>query len=116
MALKASEVVASVRATLDYPSPDKLKMQTLLLKLREKVDHYFNRLNLTDRNWFLSQDVLTVQPGQDEYTITMASFGRPIDVETQDLSDPQHIRREIEVIDYQDRDLLYFGPNQPLTA
>lgn len=109
MSLRASEVVASVRATLDYPPFDRLKPQILLLKMREKVDHYFNRMNLTDRNWFLDNLTLTVDSASDEYLISTSQWGRPILCETQDLSDPQHIRREVPIIDLQDRRLLYEG-------
>lgn len=119
MSLRASDVIASVRATLDYPTFDKLKQQLVLLKLREKVDHYFNRLSLTDRNWFLGSEVITVSSGVDEYMVVSPEWGRPILCETQDLSDPQHIRASIPIIDLQDRELFYQGPVQeyvhPLT-
>lgn len=112
MSLTASSIIASVRATLDYPDYDKLKPQLLFLKLREKVDHYFNRMALTDRNWFLDSEVLTVNGGEDEFPIVSSFFGRPILIETQDLTNPQHIRQTIKVIDLQDRGLLYDGPVQ----
>ncbi len=110
--LKALEILASVRATLDYPDPDKLKQQLLVLKLREKVDHYFNRMALTDRNWFLDSVVVNTSSNQDTYTISAQNWGRPILCETQDLTDPQHVRRSIEIIDLQDRELRYEGPKQ----
>lgn len=110
MSLRASEVISSVRATLDYPSYDKLKPQVVLMKLREKLDHYLNRLNLTDRDWFLDKWVLNAQLNQEYYLVSADSFGRPISCETQDLTDLSHIRRDVRLVDLQDRSLFYEGP------
>lgn len=109
MALAASEIIASVRASLDYPDYGKLKQQLLVLKLKEKVDHYFNRMNLTDRNWFINSFTLTVVGNTESYEIAQTDWGRPLLVETADSTDPQHIRRVIPIMDLADRTQLYEG-------
>lgn len=109
MALTAKEIKASVQATLDYPSPDKLKEVTLHLKLHEKLEHYLNRLNLTDRNWFLGKLPFTAMPSVADYQISAPDWGRPVLCETTD-TDPNHWPREIEITDLQDRDAFYMGP------
>lgn len=109
--LKAKEVMSYVRAALDYPSPETLKDATLLLKLQEKSEHYFNRLNLEERNWFLGSYDLNVSPSVETYSLPIPDWGRPITCETFDNSDPiNHIRREVKLGDLQDFNLFYNGP------
>ncbi len=107
--------MASVRATLDYPSPETLKNQLLLLKLQEKTEHYFNEMSLTDRNWFLETYILHAPADKDDYVVGIEDWGRAINAETMDDTDPNHYRREVELIDLQDRDLFYKGPDKALT-
>lgn len=116
MSLSAKEIMASVRATLDYPSPETLKNQLLLLKLQEKVEHYFNEMSLTDRNWFLETTILHAKPNEDDYIIPVSDWGRAVNAETMDLTDPYHYRREIEIIDVQDRNLFYRGTDKAFTT
>lgn len=109
-ALKAKEVMAMVRAKLDYPSPETLKDPTLLLSVQEKSEHYFNRINLTQRDWFIGTWDLTAINNVDEYLVSAPDWGRAISCETFDSSDPyNHFRREIQIGDFHDRDLFYQG-------
>lgn len=108
--LKAKDVLASVRAALDFPSPENLKDFTLLLKLQEKADYYFTRLNLEERTWFVGSFDLIAVPSRELYDVTADDFGRPITCETVDTSDPyNHIRREIPIGDLQDYNIFYNG-------
>jgi len=78
----------------------------------DKIAFYLTELNLTDKNWLLDRRPLNVTPDRSEYSLgAFPEFGRPVVVETKDDSNPYHVRREIPVIDFQDRKLLYDGPN-----
>jgi len=109
-----NNIIGGVRLHLRTPSEDKIGDGKIAEYLLRKIDYYLNELNLTDQNWLLEKWQLDVDASTQIYTVNPSSapFGRPILCETMDESDPFHERREITIVDLQDRDLFYRGPQQ----
>lgn len=113
-----NNIIGGVRLYLRMPPEDKLSNGMIAEYLLDKITYYLNELNLTDQNWLLEKWMLTVTALKDTYLVlpSSAPWGRPILCETVDQSDPFHIRREIPIIDLQDRLLRYTGYQTSLSA
>lgn len=102
------ENIASIRELLGNPPYEALNNSTIIIHLYDEICELLNRLNLTDSNWIISRFALSVNPSQDEYPLP-PDCGRLIVVETMDDSDFNLIRREVEIIDFQDFNLYWNG-------
>lgn len=114
MSVSIREIVSGVRDYLNWPDYQRLPQFTVLQRIQDKSDYYRQSFNLTNRGWFLSRFDLPVDASTDEFTITAPAFGRPVMCLTKDDSDPNHIEREVEIVQVQNRDLFYTGTKQSI--
>ena len=112
--ITVNDLLSGIRNYLRFPPEMVLGDGTILDRLLDKLDFYTSELNLTDQNWLLEKFPLPVSANEGTYTITPGDWGRPILCETVDDTDPQYIRREVPIVDFQDRDRFYSGPNTAL--
>lgn len=102
------EIVTAVREYCGNPGHDKLNLGTICLHLYDQIDHLLNRLNITDENWIIGRTIVSVDGGNDEYTLP-TEFGRPVFCETVDDGTSDFQRREVEIVNVQDFNLYWSG-------
>ncbi len=108
-------IASRVYEYLSRPNSVRLNIPTILAKLAGRIDYYRNQLSLTDSNWNISSLLLNTDSSNDEYNISAQAgdFARPILVESFDeTGDPNFVRREVEIVDLQNLDILYQGRRQ----
>lgn len=110
MAVQIKQVVNDVILKAGAPDSGRLSRWVILRLLHLKMDHYRARLQITDENRFLERWPLTVTPGNDEFAVDAAQAGKWLLCHTVDDSDPNHVRREVELVKIQNMDLFYLGP------
>lgn len=103
------EILTAVREYCGNPAHEFLNNATICLHLYDEIDDLLNRLNLTESNWILDRQTISVHADETEYQLN-ANFGRSVVVETLDESFTDR-RREIQTIDYQDFNLYWNGYN-----
>ena len=108
--IKIKQIVNDVFLKAGHPTQDRLPRWVVLRLLYHKIDHYRNRLHLTDENRFLERWKLTVYPGVDEFQVNATFPGKWVVCHTMNDSDSNHIRREVALATMQNIDLYYLGP------
>src|SRR6266403_5037503 len=102
------ELIANIRSRAGSPPYGKVGNGDILFCVYDEIDHLLNRLNLTDENWIVGRKTISVNTDVDEYPMP-PEFGRIVLVETIDDADPNHVRRELQVLDVQDFDWFWSG-------
>lgn len=91
-----TEMMERVRAVhLGEPRAQHPSTYQVLTKLSIQIQRYVNRLSLSERSWAVAEVSLTVAANQEDYPISAADFGRPIQVRTVWSSNPSHIEQDI---------------------
>jgi len=110
------ENLSGIRRRLGNPNPQAPDDGMLLNFLVDQLLHHQAQLQNTRNHWGLESYTLTTSPGQEDYIVTGAQFGRPFLVYTQDLTNPYHNRCEIPFTLMQDADQRYQGSQQTGSA
>lgn len=109
MPVQIRQIVNGVILKAGSPDTGRLPRWVILWFLQRKIDYYRTRLQITDENRFVERWPLTVTPGSDEFNVDAAQ-GRWLLCHTADDNDPNHVRREVELVNLQNLDLHYLGP------
>ena len=102
------EIITGVRELCGNPAFDSLNNGTVCLHLYDELDDLLNRLNLTEANWIINRQTITVAPNLDEYALN-TDFGRAILVETVPDGQSDFRRREVQMVEYHDFNLYWNG-------
>jgi hypothetical protein len=111
-----SENISLVRQRLGAPDPQSPADHVILNVLIEHISDHCAQLQNTRNHWSVERCEINVSPGQEDYLITGANFGRPFLVYTVDPANQYHWRREVPFTLMQDADQGYQGPQQAQSA
>ncbi len=113
MGIPIKSILAGVRSYLGFPDYANLPNHMIMERLYDRLDYLRTLLNLTNQNFFLSRTRIDVDSSTDEYLLNFnVGPGRPVLCHTIDDSNPQHVTREVQIVNVQDNDLYYIGPKQ----
>lgn len=110
MPVYIKDIVFGIRDLLGMPDYRQLPNYRVLLRTHDKIDYYQSQIQVATPSRYLNSSILHVDPLVDEVAITAANFGRPVLAHTYSESDPDHQRREVELLSsLQSMDLYYLG-------
>src|SRR5215472_13379159 len=78
MAVNIKDMVTNTRDLLGLPNHQDLPLYRVLLRMQRVIDHYRNRMNITDVDWILNTWRLAVDPFTDTFVVSAPSWGRPV--------------------------------------
>jgi len=119
MAVVIKDMVTNTRDLLGMPNHQDLPLYRVLLRMQRVIDHYRNRMNITDVDWILNTWRLAVEPSSDTFVVSAPSFGRPVlitSVSDAADSDSSFVKHTYPLCDVPDAHLFYVGPTQAATA
>src|SRR5262250_1097193 len=106
------ENIALIRQRLRQPDPHNPTDLQILNILIEHIYDHCAQLQNTANHWSVGWTQIQTSPGQEDYLITAADFGRPFLVYTDDPTNEFHCRREIPFTLLQDAEQRYLGPEK----
>src|SRR5262245_27010093 len=106
------ENIALIRQRLRNPDPHRPTDAEILNILIEHIYDHHAQLQNTANHWSIGWTTLTTIPGNEDYLITAADFGRPFLVYTDDPTNDFHQRREVPFTLLQDAEQRYTGPEK----
>ena len=95
-------MLTNIRIRLADPRSQQPSERTLLLLLSTQVQNFATEANLSGRHWAVDETFLPVVAGVNDYEISEASFGKPLEIYSYYPSDPGHITYPVNLIDLGD--------------
>lgn len=110
MASSISEIISGIMVLLKKPKSTDLPLGDVYQLLCDRLEYYLNTLNMSDSNWILDSTTVSLSPGDTDAPIMVSNFGRPVLVLTDGTSSEVFLRREVDIVSFQDLNINNIEP------
>mgnify|MGYP000885041467 FL=1 len=111
-----SEIIAGTMVLLKKPKPTDLPIGDIYQLLCDRLEYYLNSLNMSDSNWILASVPISVTAGASFAVIPEGNFGRPVLVVTDGSNGEVFLRREVDIVNFQDLNIKHVEPILQFTS
>lgn len=105
-----SEIISGIMVLLKKPKSTDLPIGDVYQLLCDRLEYYLNTLNMSDSNWILDTISVALNAGESSTPITNTNFGRPVLVLTDGDSSEVYLRREVDIVNFQDLNIKNIEP------
>ena len=114
--MTVSEIIQGIYVLLKKPKSTDLPVGDVYQLLSDKLEYYLTSLSMSDSNWILSSTTVNFNPSESEVNVVVDNFGRPILVETTGGAGEIYLKREVDIVPFQDLNPKHVEPVLQFTA